>query len=107
VRFTIADAEGHRSAIEGVVPEAQFPTVYFTFDPSTGEQRISSDCVRLAQTTTTVRPRLTLPPGAQVHLAKGFKGVMKDIEVQRGVMTVSRESSSRTNCGYSLLKMDD
>ncbi|MFT3712555.1 MAG: serine/threonine-protein kinase [Archangium sp.] len=107
VRFTIADEKGQKSVVEGVLPEAQFPSVYFLFDPKNGEQKIMNDCVRLGQAFTNVRPRLTLPVGSKVHLAKGFKGVMQEIEVENGAIDITSSEARRGGCSFSIVRMNE
>ncbi|MBL8916929.1 MAG: serine/threonine protein kinase [Archangium sp.] len=105
VRFSVQNEKGEVSAIEGVVTEDQFANLHFSFDPKTGEQRIYSGCTRLAQTVTLVRPRRSLPADAQVHLAKGFRGVMQQIELERGLFKVT--SSGKQSCSSTLERMDE
>ena len=105
VRFSLQNEQGEVSAIEGVVQEGQFPSVVFSFDPKNGQQRIDSSCVRVAQAITSVRPRVTLPAGGQVHLAKGFRGVMQEISLERGLYKVTTPPGK--GCGSTLERLDE
>lgn len=107
MRFSLQNDQGEVSAIEGVVQaEQQFPSINFSFDPKSGEQRIVSSCVRLAQAVTAVRPRVALPAGGQVHLAKGFVGVMNEVELERGLYKVTASGAGGT-CSSTMERMDE
>lgn len=106
VRFSVQNEQGEVSAIEGVVTQDQFAALYFSFDPKSGDQRIYSSCVRVAQTVTSVRPRVALPAlSAEVHLAKGYRGVMQEIQLERGLYKVT--SKPGQGCSSTLEGLDE
>ena len=81
-------------------------TIYATFDPKSGDQRLTMNCVKLAQRITTVRPARELPAGSKLQLITGLRGRVDRIEIQRGLMKPT-EGSTPSSCGYSGSRMDE
>jgi hypothetical protein len=97
LRFTIADEAGQTSHVEGFLPTNAEPwSVYASFDPKSGELKLSSNCVTLGKLVTAVRPARTLPPEARLQLLTGVRGIVTELELFRGVMRVGEGAG----CSY-------
>ncbi len=104
LRFSIADEAGQVSSIEGMLPvTGRSAWVYFTFDPKTGEQQITLDCIALAKAVTSVRPAKTLPDGSTLRVVTGFRGVVDTVNLSRGLT----RPLPHTSCGYSTVRQDE
>lgn len=97
LRFSIADEAGQVSTVEGLLEAKAEGSWYVSFDPKTGEQKISVHCVTLAKKLTTVRPARELPQGSKLQLITGLRGIAHQIELMRGLMRAAAEP----NCSYS------
>ena len=98
LRFTIADEAGQVSSVEGFLPtNAEHWSIYVTFDPKSGEQKISANCVTLGKTVTTLKPARTLPSGTRLELLTGLRGIVSEVELFRGVMKAGESGG----CSYS------
>jgi len=108
VRFVIADQDGKAASIAGELPpqkekDQSGRTLYVSFDPKTGEQRIELDCAVLASGKTQVRPALELPREARLQLITGLRGSVSRIELMRGLM----QASGPAPCSYSGVRLEE
>jgi serine/threonine protein kinase len=104
LRFSLSDSAGEVSTVEAPLLGASEGTIYFSFDPDSGEQRIVQNCV-VSSLKTTLRPARELPAGSRLQLITGLRGIVYDIELMSGLMQPSKGGSG--SCGYSGERMDE
>lgn len=106
VRFTVGDARGGYSTIEGTLrtsasKENQLESheLYAIFDSRTGEQVLLDSCDRLADGKTEVRPPAQLGEGGQLTMLEGFRGVVSKLSIEN--MRFVPSGTRAKGCGGS------
>jgi hypothetical protein len=107
ILFAITDDAGESSVVEGPLGfdhRQTYGTFLAMLDPTTGDQWLfrQFECTPIGHTVTRVRPAAKVSDN-RLHLIEGFRGRVKAISIERGLMM---PSGNGTSCSFQLSKFE-